>query len=261
MILMNRPAKGSSSPPKANTIRSIRNRLHCVSKYLISIGRIDVSPWLNVKGPKHQTTYIAPPTDAQVAEALHVAGTIGKNERIRLRNQAITYFFAFTGVRTIELVRLDRAPFVVNGALPRSFKVLGKGDKERVIGIPPEVTDPLTKYLAARNDLDDALFTDRYGDRIAHTAIRSVMREIRAEINRRGNAPVDSFGAHSLRRWCFSAMVKNGIPTHTIRELGGWSTYTAMEHYTHYGAMEQAAETHANMRLMPSLARTQKMRL
>jgi len=260
-LLMSRPAKGAKKPPKPNTIRSIRNRLHCVGKFLVHKGSISKSPWENVRGPAHEQIYIPPPSDEQINEALFVAGEIGNTDRIRKRNQAMVYFLAFTGVRTIELIRLNRDQLLRGGNIQRRFTVLGKGNKERRIGVTSEIVDPLLTYLESRKDLDPALFADVYGDRISHQAVRSVMREIKHSVNRRGVTKLDQFGAHSLRRWCFSSMVKRGVPTHTIRELGGWSTYTAMEHYTHYGAMDQAAEAHMNMRLLPQHQQTQQMRL
>lgn len=257
-------ARNKKNPPKPATLKSIRNRIHAVAKYHITVGNVkrNKSEWEDIKGLRVPTTFIPPPTEEQVSEAIISAGYVGSTERIRLRNQALIYFMAFTGVRVSELIRINKEQIFQNQNIVRQITILGKGNKERIIGIPQTIIEPLLAYINSRKDTDESLFSDSSGDRMSSTAIRSVMREVKKLVNQRNIAPIyDSFGAHSLRRFCFSQMVKNGVSLNIIKELGGWSTYTAMEHYIHYSNMENASKQHSDMYIMDVSKLTPQMNL
>ena len=255
-------ARNKKSPPKPATIKSIRNRIHAVSKYHITVGNVtkNKSEWEDIKGLRVTQQYIPPPTEEQVSEAIISASYVGSTTRIRLRNHALIYFMAFTGVRVSELIKINKDQIFQNQTVLRQITILGKGNKERIIGIPNTIIDPLTSYIKVRKDIDPCLFSDSSGDRMTSTAIRSVMREVKKQVNMRNIAPINaSFGAHALRRFCFSQMVKNGVPLNIIKELGGWSTYTAMEHYIHYSNMENASKQHSDMYIMDTSKLTPQM--
>jgi len=76
-------------------------------------------------------------------------------ERVKaLRDTAILEMLFSTGLRVSELCSLPRDLDLSKD----EFSIRGKGDKVRVVFLSPTAKDALKKYLAARVDMDDAMF-------------------------------------------------------------------------------------------------------
>ena len=72
-----------------------------------------------------------------------------------LRDRAILELLFSSGLRVSELVNLDRDHVNLD---KEEFSVRGKGRKLRIVFISPEAKQALETYLAARSDVDPALF-------------------------------------------------------------------------------------------------------
>ena len=245
---MSTPARNKRLPPHPETIRSIRNRLKVFADYLVVKGRIDTNPWISIKGPPREKRFIEPPSDVQIDEILRASGRVGRNPRQAARNKAITYFLVHTGVRCNELVRLTRENVEdLAGIIRTKAKVYGKGSKERLVGVNSPARAALASYFAERNDTSEAAFVDGDGYPITNTLVRALMHRIRDKMNKTSQDPLKHFGTHALRRWCFNRMVRAGVPLNVIKELGGWASYAAMEHYIYYGTVEVAAQKQSEL--------------
>jgi len=69
------------------------------------------------------------------------------------RDRALVLLLLSTGARISEILRLDRSDW----ALER-LRVVGKGDKERVVNVTARARDAVDEYLAGRDDPSPALF-------------------------------------------------------------------------------------------------------
>ncbi len=242
------PARNKTEAPQPETIRSIRNRLKVVADYLVLLGLREYNPWIDIKGPRRERRFIEPPSDIQIDEILRASGRVGRNPRQAARNRAMTYFLVHTGVRCNELVRLKRENVEDQlGNIRTRAKVYGKGSKERLVGVNEPVRRVLKAYFDERNDTCDAAFVDGDGYPITSTLVRAVMHRIRTNVNLTSRDPLKRFGTHALRRWCFNKMVREGVSLNVVKELGGWSSYAAMEHYIYFGTVEVAAEQQSEL--------------
>ncbi|MDQ7028449.1 MAG: tyrosine-type recombinase/integrase [Ardenticatenia bacterium] len=101
----------------------------------------------------------------QAVDRLH-PGDLRRAQRLRLRNRAILHTLWSTGVRVSELVRLTYGDLL----LPQhAARVVGKGDKERLVFFSQEAWKALWAYLQVRERslrADDRLFVrhDKRGD-------------------------------------------------------------------------------------------------
>jgi len=125
---------------------------------------------------KNQTRKIKTPKDAVL---LPKALTKEEFDRLRFhekspRNQAILELLVSSGMRISEMVHLNRSDLdMVN----RRIKVLGKGNKERIVHFSIIAKFCLIAYFGARTDDNHALFINRYGDRLS---IRSIEMQVKA---------------------------------------------------------------------------------
>ena len=245
------PARNKTRTPHPETIRSIRNRLKVFADYLIKVGYFKTNPWVDVKGPRSAQRYIQPPSTAQIKEIIKLSGEMGRSPRMKARNRAAVSFLVHTGVRCSEMVNLKRADVTrSDGRIRDDVKVFGKGSKERLVGLNQEVKTALKNYFALREDSNDAMLLDVEGYPITNICVRAMMQRIKTHLNQtRPDLAMRTLGTHDLRRWHFNKMARIGIPYNQMKEVGGWSTDTAMKHYIHYGTLEVAAKNHAQLDL------------
>lgn len=90
------------------------------------------------------------------------------------RNQAILELLVASGMRISEMVNLNRQDLDMNF---RRVKVLGKGNKERIVHFSVIAKFCLITYFKTRKDNNPALFINKYGNRLS---IRSIEQQIKA---------------------------------------------------------------------------------
>jgi integrase/recombinase XerD len=108
----------------------------------------------------------------------------------------------------------------------RQIKVLGKGNKERIVHFSPIAKFCLSNYLGSRTDSNPALFINRYGDRLS---IRSIEIQIGKEAAKAGIH--DRVTPHILRHTFASNLYQNGADIGFISlELGHSSPDVTMRY-------------------------------
>ena len=97
---------------------------------------------------KFKKTVKKPLTDAQIEEVKVACEHTGRN---RVRNYAMLLFMLDSGVRVSELsnIMLSDVNFE-----DMSVKVLGKGNKERMVYFSPKTKIRIREYLKTRQDID-----------------------------------------------------------------------------------------------------------
>ncbi len=152
-----------------------------------------------------------------------------------VRDKAILELLYACGVRLAEIHGMN-VPDINFGQ--RSILVRGKGDKERetLYGQPAE--DALMRYLnetrpelddeAAPGDKTEALFLNRYGQRLSRRSIESVVRKYGIAAGAR-----DDVHPHTLRHTYATHMLEGGADLRVIQELLGHSSPQTTQIYTH----------------------------
>ena len=138
------------------------------------------------------------------------------------RDRAIIAFLASTGCRVSELTELDRDAVDLDGL---TCVVHGKGNKERRVYLDGVTGMLVRAYLAERKDFNQALFVNRYHDRMKADGVREMLTRVAAE------AGVEHVHPHKFRRTLATNMARHGMPVQEVaRILGHDKIDTTMEY-------------------------------
>ena len=139
------------------------------------------------------------------------------------RNQAIFELLCSSGMRVSEMTALNiRDADLVN----RQIKVFGKGSKERIVHFSPIAKFCISNYLASRKDKKEALFINKYGDRLS---IRSIEMQVKAMAIKAGI--YEKVTPHCLRHTFASNLYRNGADIGFISMELGHSSPTVTMRY------------------------------
>lgn len=153
---------------------------------------------------------------------------------VSLRDRAILETLYAGGLRVSELAGLDIGKLELDGDLG-SARVIGKGNKERVVPLGSRAVAALHAYLAARHELldpswgdDDAVFLSPRGRRLG-------VRRIQEIVKRQGilGAGRSDLHPHALRHSCATHLLDGGADLRSIQELLGHSSLSVTQRYTH----------------------------
>jgi integrase/recombinase XerC len=141
------------------------------------------------------------------------------------RDHALLELLYATGIRVAECCGLDRDD------LDRSHgtvRVVGKGDKERVVPVGDAALAAVDAYLEARGRAGGPLFTNRRGGRLTPRSVhRIVGRQARLSGLDRRVTP------HTLRHTFATHMLGEGADLRLIQELLGHVRLATTQRYTH----------------------------
>jgi integrase/recombinase XerC len=145
------------------------------------------------------------------------------------RDRAIMELLYSSGLRLAELVGLD-----VNrlDLADRTVRVLGKGDKERIVPVGTEATSALTQWLKERVSIakpdETALFVGRSGERLGRRAVQTRV----AYWARRQGVSMRVY-PHLFRHSFASHLLESGGDLRGVQELLGHADIATTQIYTH----------------------------
>lgn len=146
-----------------------------------------------------------------------------------LNAHALISLFYATGMRLSELIQL-KEHHLDAGRL--QVKVLGKGNKERIIPVSREMADQLKKYMAEKRRLfegpHESLFVTEKGKKLYP---RYVQRLVQAHLEQA--ATLDKKSPHVLRHTFATHLVNQGAELNAVKELLGHSSLASTQVYTH----------------------------
>lgn len=157
------------------------------------------------------------------------------------RDYAILMLFLNCGIRRSELVGLN-----LSNVYDDRIRVIGKGNKERIVYFGSACRAAIEAYLPERNKkvLTDnrALFGSRDNNRISVTAVHRLVKKYMLLA---GLDP-SQYSAHKLRHTAATLMVSNGVDIKTVQEVLGHEHLNTTEIYTHIESTELKIAAEAN---------------
>ena len=211
---------------KLSAIRSLFGYLHG-KKHLI-----DRNPAIEVDAPKPAKTL---PKYMSYEESLHLLSTVRNDidSPTVARDFAIIALFLNTGMRLSELVGLNLTSFSSDLS---SVKVLGKGNKERLIFINDFARSALSEYLEVRLDpkyvrtSDKAFFLSSREQRISGKTVQWMVHKY-LDLSGFGSR---GLSVHKLRHTAATLMYQSGkVDIRILKDVLGHEQLNTTQIYTH----------------------------
>ncbi len=209
--------------------RSINRKISSLKsffKYQLKIGALEQTPMTTIVSPKQGKrlpVFVEEKSMEQLfSPELYEEGWQGRTERL------VLMLFYHTGMRLSELVNLKYSQ--LDGAQSQ-LKVLGKGNKERIIPVSRELASELQQYQSDKTGelaMADRLFVTEKGKPLQP---RSVYAFVKAKLG--AVTTVQKKSPHVLRHSFATHLMNNGADLNAVKELLGHSSLAATQVYTH----------------------------
>ncbi len=216
--------EGFSSKTVGRRLASIKS----FYKYLIKAEVLENNPSIYVKTPK-STKPLPNYIDEKIIDTLMEAPP--SDTIAGLRDRAILELFYSTGIRLGELININFRNIDFNNNLVR---VIGKGNKERLIPIGNRAVTAIENYLGKDGrslktaDMDAPLFVNSKGERISQ---RTVQRSVNMYL--RLVTEGEHLGPHTLRHSFATHLLDRGADLRAVKDLLGHSSLSSTQIYTH----------------------------
>ncbi|MBP3461471.1 MAG: tyrosine recombinase [Bacilli bacterium] len=194
-------------------------------KYLIIEEIIKESPAEFLILPKTKKTLPKVLSVEEVDKLLNIE----LKDKYDYRNKAMLELMYSTGIRISELINIKTHDLNINNC---SLKIMGKGNKERIIPVGDYALKYLNIYIENyRKEFikknTDYLFLSTHGTLMTRQAFFKIIKKIAKEKNIKA-----SFSPHTLRHSFATHMLENGADLRTIQELLGHSDISTTQIYT-----------------------------
>lgn len=208
-------------------------------KFLMNNNYIKDNPSILINSPKMEFRL---PNYLNVIELEKIFSIPNQNTNIGKRDILILEMFYSTGIRLSELVNI-RIKDIDKGN--REIKVIGKGNKERIVFFSTKCLEYLNDYLDnARYYLikkeNDYLFLNNNGNPLTTSGIEYIINKILKQSNLN-----IKLTPHTLRHTFATHMLNEGADLMTVKELLGHSNISTTGIYTHV-SNEQLRKTYLN---------------
>ncbi len=228
--------KENKSAPK--TINRKISSLKSFFKYQLKTKRISVSPMAvinSVKINKRLPSFIEKKDINNLFQNVDFPDTWeGKTGHLILR------IFYSTGIRLSELVNLKSSHIDTSNAI---IKVLGKGNKERILPVNNKLLAEIQEYNAAKKGLlpdisSGFLLVNKKGKKLYAKYVYRVVKEYLAKVSTN-----ERKSPHVLRHTFATHLTNNGADINAIKELLGHSSLASTQIYTH-NSIEKLKDIH-----------------
>lgn len=226
--------------------RSIARRiasLHEFHKFLLAQHVTSDDPSAPIKPPKASSDLPEALTIDEVFALIHATHTDTPEEQatagpIRLRDRALLEFMYASAGRVSEVVGANLSDIDLD---ERVARLIGKGDKQRLVPLGSYACDALRTYLEhARPELQakanaksappetHAIFLNKRGRRLSRQSVWEIVRSYAqaAGIQK-------SIHPHTLRHSCATHLIQGGADVRAVQELLGHASVTTTQIYTH----------------------------
>jgi len=228
-------AEGSSARTVARRLSSLR-RLY---EYLLRENRIKKNPVSNVDAPKLGRSLPKSLTEAEVEALLDAPDT---EDILGVRDKCMLELLYATGLRVSELVGLTVQQLNLRQGVVR---VIGKGNKERLVPIGEEASQWLEQYLSSvrneilNNAMSDDLFPSKRGKAMTRQTFWYMIKRytVIAGINK-------TLSPHVLRHAFATHLINHGADLRVVQMLLGHSDISTTQIYTHV-ARERLKDLHS----------------
>jgi integrase/recombinase XerC len=220
-------ARVVAPPSVARKIAAVKS----LFRFLHRRGMVVSDPAADLQSPKTRRplpTFVTEEAAAEIVEAP------GGDDPGGLRDRAVLEILYGSGLRLSELLGLDLPDVHLDELY---LRVLGKGNKERIVPLGRRAAEAIVRYLPVRTALvgkralslhPTALFLSRRGARLGARAVQALVKKSGAL----GAGRAD-LHPHALRHTCATHMLQGGADLRAIQEMLGHASLATTQRYTH----------------------------
>mgnify|MGYP000909212858 FL=1 len=198
-------------------------------KYLVIDEHVKNDPTTLLEGPK-LSKKLPDTLSFEEIEQLISALDVSKDENVR--NKAMLETLYSSGLRVSELIGLQISHIYFDVGF---IRVIGKGNKERLVPIGSEALKHIEIYLEhVRTKLpqypkySDILFLNKRGTPISRVMVFLVIKQLAEKINLNKN-----ISPHTFRHSFATHLIEGGADLRAVQQMLGHSSITTTEIYTH----------------------------
>lgn len=207
--------------------------------YLVKNGIIEQSPFDAVLTPKQEKTI---PVYLPVDDIFRLLDSIKTETLLGLRNLAIFETLYSTGIRVSELAGMN--VFDVDFS-QRTIRVLGKGEKERIVPVGKKALDAIRAYknrlekeTGIQRNENAPLFLNKNKGRLTTRSIARILDKIAKQCG-----ILIPISPHALRHTFATHMLDAGADLRVVQELLGHKSLSTTQRYTHV-SIDRLMETY-----------------
>lgn len=206
-----------------NTVLRKIAALRSLAAFLLRQGKLARNPFKLLPAPKREKLLPKFLTLPETDRLINAAG----NTHFAARDKALFELMYSSGLRRSEVTGLKiRDVDFFNGVV----RVLGKGNKERLVPVTDEALYAIKYYLSTRPNPQpqDALFLNAHGKPLTGNGLAFIFKNtaIAAHLARKVTP-------HSLRHSFATHLLNNGCDLRSLQEMLGHKTLAATQVYTH----------------------------
>lgn len=198
-------------------------------KYLITDDYIKDDPTALLEGPKLAKKL---PDTLSFAEIEQLIGALDLSKDENVRNKAMLETLYSSGLRVTELIGL-RISHIYKDV--EFIRVIGKGNKERLVPIGGEALKHIDIYLEhVRKKLpqypkySDILFLNKRGTPLSRVMVFLVIKKLAQQTGLNKN-----ISPHTFRHSFATHLIEGGADLRAVQQMMGHSSITTTEIYTH----------------------------
>ncbi|MFZ9878322.1 MAG: tyrosine-type recombinase/integrase [Chitinophagaceae bacterium] len=207
-------------------------------KFLLRKGVVEKNPLVQISSPKVSKSlpvFIREEEAAQMGQTLAIASEDWKGFNARL---LVTLFY-YTGMRLSELINLKEEQLELSRS---QLKVLGKGNKERIIPLHADLIALIKEYIQKKQDqltsTEPYLLLTESGKKLYPRYAWQLVNQVLGAAT-----TVQKKSPHVLRHSFATHLLNNGADLNAVKELLGHSSLAATQVYTH-NTIEKLKEVH-----------------
>ncbi len=200
------------------------------TKWLYRNEYIKKDAGLRLKAPKVSNELPSVLTQNQAAQFLnYLQARADSHNPIHIRDWAVFELIYATGIRVSECVGLNLSDLGEG-----TIRVLGKGNKERIVPMGKPAHQALAAWLACRDEVattsSEKVFLGQRGKPLDDRVVRSVLSRLTTQ------AGVPEISPHELRHSAATHLLEGGSDLRTVQEVLGHSSLSTTQRYTHVTA-------------------------
>lgn len=217
--------KGGKASSMARAFSSLKRYF----RYQLREGRIEEDPTALIDTPKLAKPLPSTLSESQVEALLDACDT---DDPIGLRDRAMLELLYATGLRVTELVSLEHSQLSIQQGVVR---VMGKGNKERLVPMGDEAVNWITQYIESSRPvlmegkgISPSLFVTKRGGGMTRQAFWYLIKRYAVAVG-----IVQKISPHTLRHAFATHLLNHGADLRVVQLLLGHSDLSTTQIYTH----------------------------